>query len=158
MYVALKMVSDRPKHFAIVRYQNHILLMCSLLKKLIVLNWVLKHNGMPSIKITYIHQQTRSLHPATRLHHATTRKTTKSTQTFSCAVVLICLMALVRRGQTDTGTHNFSSISGNRSRVPESSLPQMRIKAYVSTQNVQYWSSSLHGFLPCPPLWFVYEY
>jgi hypothetical protein len=39
MYVGLKMVQDRPKHVATVRYQYHILLLCSWWNKLFVLLW-----------------------------------------------------------------------------------------------------------------------
>ena len=68
-------------------------------------------------QITYIHTRTLSLRLATRLHHATIRKTTIATQTLPCAVVLIYCMALARRGQSDWPTqraNNFSSISGEK--------------------------------------------
>jgi hypothetical protein len=100
--------------------------------------WVLKHNGMSSIKITCIHLRTRSLHPATEY----TMPQPEDHQ-INPNVLLRCRTALVRQGQSDTGTHNAHTIFrpfpvSNRNRVPESSLPKMRVKTYVCTQNVHY--------------------
>jgi len=52
--LAWRWYKERPKHVAIVRYQNYTLLLCFWRNKLIVLLWELKHNGMSSIKITNV--------------------------------------------------------------------------------------------------------
>ena len=42
---------ERPKHVVTESYNYHVLLLCSGRNRLFVLLWVLKHNGMSSIKI-----------------------------------------------------------------------------------------------------------